>query len=146
MPLSCSLPFQVASFPIACVQNAFSLWERACGEDIPPKGVAASSKKGVLRFCTENRIVFQPYAALGGLKARRGERDLPRDFPRLAEMARDKGVSPHALALAYMRHRWPCILHIVGSRRLSRAEELGSAYGVRFTKAELVELDRMKPR
>lgn len=50
-------------------------------------------------------IPFIALGGLGGLKARKGERSLDTDYPRLATIAQRKGVSCHVLALAWMRHK-----------------------------------------
>jgi aryl-alcohol dehydrogenase-like predicted oxidoreductase len=101
----------------------------------------------VLPYCHEHGIPFFPYGALGGHDARMGRVSLARDFPRLARMAENKGVSPHQLALAYMRQKWPLIVHIVGARSKERVDELvklGKPEGmVLFTRDEMDELDAL---
>jgi len=105
----------LAVTPILCVQNMYSPYEREA-EKALPASAAASSKKGVLAFCAANNVAFVAYAPLGGLKARRQERDVGRDkkyncFP---ELAAKMGCSPQALCLAALLHRG----HSLGARML----------------------------
>ena len=121
---------------VACVQNCVNPWDRAAEKPLPPTA-AKSSKKGVLPFCQENGLVFLPHGIFGGTKARRGEHDLERDFPKLVALANQKGCSAHALFLRFMREKWPCILHIPGMRRPERLAALGEAESIEWGSEDL---------
>eukprot|EP00466_Bigelowiella_natans_P010229 jgi/Bigna1/70427/fgenesh1_pg.12_\ len=87
-----------------------------------------SSRRGVLNFCKSEGMLFLPHGVFGGLKARDGRRCFTEDFPEVKEIAKIVGAnSPHALVLAWMRRRWPCIAHIVGMRKIERLEGLTEA-------------------
>ena len=128
--------------PIASVQNEFNLWEQRAWKG--KVSDAKSNEGGVLPYCQENGIVFMPHGAFGGKKARDGNRDLARDFPPVAEMAQMKGVSPHALVLAWMRHRWPCIVHIIGFRNARHLHTLREASQLQLDEKELQIIDGLK--
>ena len=130
---------------VVSVQNPYSLWDRTAEKELPA-GAAASSKKGVLPFCQAHGIAFMPYGVFGGVKARDKRVDLVRDFPDVVAMAKSKGVSAHALVLAYMRARWPCILHIVGTRNPARIPDIVSAAKIELSAKEVATLDAVKPK
>jgi pyridoxine 4-dehydrogenase len=132
--------------PITAVQNAFSLYDRAAGRKRVRKGpVAKSNKNEVLEFCKEHDILFSPHGALGGTQSRDDRRDLELDFPVLAEMATRKKVSPQVLVLAWMRHMYPHILHIFGTRTIEHLRDvLLNVPKVRFTQKELDVISALK--
>jgi len=129
-------------FKVATVQNEFNLWERKCW--IGKVSGAKSNQGGVIPYCVENGITFMPYGALGGNAARNGRRDLVQDFPGVVHIAKAKGVSPHALVLAWMRAKFPNILHIVGLRELARLEGIREAHGISLTPTEVETIAAMK--
>lgn len=104
------------------------------------------SQKNVVAYCQEKGIAFMASKCLGGLDARDGRRDLRADFPDLAAMADAKGVSAHALCVAYYRHRYPHMLLIPGTRTVAHAEDVAAARDVRFTEAELAAVDGMRKK
>jgi len=112
--------------PMACVQASFSLWDKAAALPLRAKE-GQTSRRGLLDWCQRHGVVFIPHGALGGLKARDGRRDLGKDFPKIVSIAKDLKVLPHALVLAWMKRRWPCILHIVGMRTEERVTGLAEA-------------------
>lgn len=110
---------------IASVQGAFSLWDRA------------PEKSGVLQYCADKSIPFIAYGALGGLKARQKKRDISHSFPGLVRAAEAKGFSVHAVALSLIRHKYPCVVHIVGARCAEHVQDTARAKLVRFKKTEI---------
>lgn len=118
---------------VACVQNRFSLYHRA-------------AEKNELPYCQRHGIPFMAYGALGGVAARDGRVGLSRDFPALAAMAAAKHTSPEALVLAWMRHKWPCIVHITGARTVAHMADARNAAAVRFTEDELAVIDALAPQ
>lgn len=130
-------------FRIVCIQQNYSLWNRAAEKSLPPNP-SRRCEMGTLEMCREYGVPFLAYGALGGSSARNGSVSLESDFPDVVDMALLKGVSPHSLVLAYMRHRWPCIVHIVGARSLDHVEDYyRSVESVRFTETELLILDQL---
>jgi len=88
---------------LLCVQNKWSPWERAA-EKPEVAGAGKSSEAGALALCAERGVVFVAYGALGGLKARQGERDVgSRDA--VARVAAARGCSPAAVVIAALLHR-----------------------------------------
>jgi pyridoxine 4-dehydrogenase len=125
--------------PVASVQNSYSLWDRTAERPLTTSSNRSStSKRGVLKYCSDNSIPFLAYGALGGLATRRGE-DRWCEYPQLLALADRKGVSVTSLVLSMMRHRFPCLLPLVGSRRLEHVKMLRQAYEVRLTRSELNE-------
>lgn len=130
---------------LASVQNEFSLYTRTA-ENAPKPGKLPSktSKLQTVQRCKELGIPFIAYSPLGGLQVRQEKRALGADWPRLASLARQKRVSCHALALAYMRHKWPHMVLIVGTRSAEHAQDSQSALGVRFTRKQFEDIASMK--
>lgn len=113
--------------PIVCVENRYSLWDRS-GEE-------------VLQYCKEHSITYFPYGVLGGSAARRGEKKIGESFPGLASLAEGKGVSVEALVLAWLSHRWPNIVVLVGSRQIANVEDSLSAAQVQLSAEELSAIE-----
>ena len=130
--------------PIAAVQNEWSLFSRDA-EKVRPSTSPASTKKGVLLWCASHHVPFIAYAPLGGLKARRGERQaLGAKVPAIAALATSKGLSQQALTLAAMLHR--CrelgaeVLLLVGARCEEHIVDSMSAMHVRLTPVETAQV------
>ena len=120
---------------------------------------------GVLQYCADKSIPFIAYGALGGLKARQKKRDISHSFPGklqpqltthigtpayitaattnhtsfpgLVRAAEAKGFSVHAVALSLIRHKYPCVVHIVGARCAEHVQDTARAKLVRFKKTEI---------
>ena len=130
--------------PIRTVQNEFNLWDQRA---LKGKASGAKSNQGsVLPFCAENGILFMPYGVFGGKKARDKKRNLAEDFPDVAAMAKSKGVSPHAVVLAWIRHQFPCVLHIIGFRHSTHLESLRMAAALELTETEVIFISSLKPK
>ena len=121
--------------PIASVQNPYSMWDRTAERPMSSSS-SSTSKRGMLAYCTENSIPFIAYGVLGGLSTRRGEEKW-QSFPELTSLAKTKGIHITTLVLAMMRYRFPCMLPLVGSRRIEHLEMLRDISKVRLTKTEL---------
>lgn len=123
-----------AVHPIAAVQSEYSLWSRDPEEN------------GVLETCRELGIGFVPYSPLGrgaltgalkstaGLTADDFRRSLPRFQPEnfeanlalvtlLEDMAREKGVAPAQLALAWVLAQGDFIVPIPGASKVPHLEQ-----------------------
>jgi len=91
---------QVLGGRLVSVQNQFS--------------PAFRSSEPELRLCTELGIAFLPWSPLGGI-TRAGE--LGSRFAAFAEVARDRGVSPQRVCLAWMLAKSPVVVPIPGASR-----------------------------
>lgn len=141
--------------PIAAVQSEFSLWTREYEDDVVP-------------LTEELGIAFVPYSPLGrGFLTGNIKKpeDLPEDDwrrsnPRfqgenlvknlaivdvVERIARERGVSPGQVALAWVLMQGPHILPIPGTKRLRYLEENASASNVVLTSDDLVALDEANP-
>lgn len=145
-----------AVHPISALQTEYSLWSRDPEEEILPTVRALG-------------IGFVAYSPLGRgfLTGRfRSPGDLPegdyrRHSPRfqegnfqknleladrVREMAREKGVLPSQLALAWVLAQGDDVVPIPGTKRRSYLEENARATAVSLGAADLARLDRVAPR
>jgi aryl-alcohol dehydrogenase-like predicted oxidoreductase len=122
-----------AVHPIAAVQSEYSLWSR-------------EPEAAVLPTCRELGIGFVPYSPLGRgflsgtIKSRGdlGENDFRINLPRFAEgnleanlallealetIAKERGVSPAQLALAWVIQQGEDLVPIPGARKIRHLEE-----------------------
>ncbi len=141
--------------PITALQTEYSLWTR-------------DPEDGVLAACRELGIGFVAYSPLGrGFLT--GRFKSPDDFAaddfrkysprfqgenfaknlRLVEhvtaLAKQKGVTPGQLALAWVRARGDDIVPIPGTKRVAYLEENIAAASVALTPAELAKIDEIAP-
>ncbi len=143
------------TFPITAVQSEYSLWTRDPEAEILP-------------LCRELGIGFVPYSPLGrGFLT--GAIRSPEDFPeddyrktsprfqgenfarnlRLVEqirtLARDKGVSPAQLALAWVLAQGEDLVPIPGTKRRRYLDDNIGALEVGFSAAELAHIASIFP-
>ena len=140
---------------IAALQTEFSLWSREPGEESLP-------------VCRELGIGFVAYSPLGrGFLTGRFKtfEDLPaNDFRRrnprfqgenfdhnlelvreVEQMAREKGITPGQLALAWVLARGDDIVPIPGTKHVTYVEENVAAANVDLSKADMDRLDAVIP-
>ncbi len=143
------------TFPIAAVQNEFSLWTRDTEEDVLP-------------LCGELGIAYVPYSPLG-----RGfltgqiktiddleDGDWRRSNPRFAEenftknlelvdlvesVARRVGATPAQVALAWVLSRGEQVVPIPGTKRVKYLEDNAGSAEVQLSPADIEELSAIKP-
>lgn len=109
---------------LASVQNEFSLRFRSSEDE--------------LRHCEELGIAFIPWSPLGGI----GNADqIEHDHPAVAELARDKGVTPQQLTLAWMIAKGQRVIPIPGSSRPETARASAAAADVQLTADEVARID-----
>lgn len=120
---------------LVSVQNEYSIWERAPERD------------GVLEYCEAQGLAFLPYGALGGRRARSGERSLRNTelFPNVARVAERHRMSAERVCLAWMLAKWPCIVHITGARSLAHLEDSLGAADVVLGAEEVAAIDSDGP-
>ncbi|PQZ48989.1 aldo/keto reductase [Ochrobactrum sp. MYb15] len=142
-----------AVHPIAALQNEYSLWTR-------------DPEQGVLALCAELGIGFVPYSPLGrGMltgqvrsQSDLAEGDFRKTLPRfqpgnleannkqvdlIAEIAREKQVTPAQLALAWVLNQGNFIVPIPGARKINHLEDNAKAVNVTLTTEELERLNTL---
>ena len=142
--------------PIAALQTEYSLWTR-------------DPEDGVLQACRELGVGFVAYSPLGrGFltgQIKKFEDLAPDDFRRfsprfqgdnftknlqlvahLERLARDKGVTPGQLALAWVLSRGDDIVPIPGTKRVKYLEENVRAADVQLSAAELARIEEIAPK
>ncbi len=115
-----------AIVPVVSVQNRWNPSHRAPESD------------GVLAHCTEHGIAFLPYSPFGGAG---GAKRLGRSG-RLADEARQRGVSPHRLVLAWMLAKSPAVVAIPGVRRAESALDSVAAADVVLSAGDVAAVER----
>jgi len=109
---------------IACVQNAFSVVNRADEDE--------------LEFCAEHDIAFVPFFPLGSAFTG-GPKQLAAD-PAIAEVAQKHGATPSQIALAWLLHRSERILLIPGTSSVQHLEENMAAGDIEFDEQDMARL------
>ncbi|WP_245981789.1 aldo/keto reductase [Frondihabitans australicus] len=140
--------------PVTAIQSEYSLWWRR-------------PEEGVLSACQELGIGFVPYSPLGkgfltgtisaGTAFEDGN-DLRASIPRfqgdaltnnlrlvdgVKEIAKDKGVTPGQIALAWLLAQEPWIVPIPGTTKLHRVEENVAAANVDLDDADIARLTEL---
>jgi aryl-alcohol dehydrogenase-like predicted oxidoreductase len=144
-----------AVHPITAVQTEYSLWSR-------------DPEAEVLPTCRELGIGFVPYSPLGrGFLSGRfkspdelDESDFRRHGPRftgdnleanlqlaskLAEIAKEKGITPAQLALAWVLAQGDDLVPIPGTKRRKYLEENAAAVDVELTDQDLARIEAELP-
>ena len=140
-----------AALPVTAVQNEYSMLWRG-------------PEKEVIPTCEELGIGFVPWSPLGvqfltgwidantrfapgdirGVESRFSPENLPHNL-QLVELlktwAKRKEVTPGQIALAWLMAQKPWIVPIPGTTQMAHMVENSGAAGVRFTPAELTELN-----
>jgi aryl-alcohol dehydrogenase-like predicted oxidoreductase len=142
--------------PIHAVQSEYSLWTR-------------DPEESVLPACRELGVGFVPFSPLGrgflsgtvrtiqGLDDNDFRRNLPRFqdknldqnlelVDRVAVLAREKGVTPAQLALAWVLAQGDDIVPIPGTKRTKYLEENAAAAHLSLSTTDLGEIERAMPR
>ena len=110
---------------VASVQNQYSPWHRR------------PERNGVLEYCEREGLTFLPWSPLGGKSRAKSLHQIDG----LATLAREKGLSPQRLVIAWLMARSPCILPIPGSSRLANTEDILAAVDVTLTDDEVRRID-----
>jgi len=109
---------------LAAVQNQFS--------------PAYRSSEPELTLCAELGIAFLPWSPLGGI-AKAG--DLGSRFAPFAALAKERGVSPQQVCLAWMLAKSPVVIPIPGSSRSETIRDSAAAVHLELSGPELTQLD-----
>ncbi|MDQ2623682.1 MAG: aldo/keto reductase [Actinomycetota bacterium] len=99
---------------------------------------AFRSSEPELELCAQLGIAFLPWSPLGGI-ARAGE--LGSRFAAFAEVARDRGVSPQQVALAWELAKAPVVVPIPGASRPESVRDSVQATNLVLTEDEISSLD-----
>ena len=102
--------------PVVSIQNRFNVGDR--------------SSESLVDLCEQEELVFLPWAPIAG-----SEHNLA-----VAEAARQHGVSPHQIALAWMLARSPQILPIPGTGSVEHLESNVAAASVKLSAAEVAAI------
>ena len=145
-----------AIHPITALQTEYSLWSREPEDEILPTvrelGIGFVAYSPIGRGFLSGRI-----KSIDDLEPDDYRRNSPRftaeNFQknldvvaRIEELARDKGVTPAQLALAWVLARGNDIVPIPGSRRIPHLEENVAAASITLTKDELARIDDVAPK
>ncbi len=111
--------------PILSVQNQYSPNHRQPETD------------GALEKCREHGLAFLPWSPLNGIGGAKG---LGQEGP-LAEMAREMGVSPHRIVLAWLLGKYDRMLPIPGASRVASVEDSARADEITLSNEQVSALD-----
>ena len=111
---------------VVTVQNRLNPFFREALED------------GVVPYCEREGLGFLAYSPVGGGRL---NKKLP-SHPALLGIARRHGVSPHAVALAWVLAQGKTVLVIPGARTVEHARDSLTAPDVQLAEEELAAIDR----
>lgn len=111
---------------VVSVQNQYNPWYRQPEVD------------GVLEYCEQESLTFLPWSPFGGSRRHQGLAD----FPTIAKIAKEKGVSVYCIVLAWLRSKSPSILPIPGASKVSSIEDSVRAVEVKLSNDEVQRIDR----
>lgn len=114
---------------IACVQNQYSLTSR-------------TRQEAVLNVARAEGIAWAPYFPLGG--AFPGSAKAAHE-PMVKDIAREIGVSPSQVGLAWLLQHAPNIMIIPGTTSVAHLEQNVAAGSVELSRDQVARLDRIKP-
>lgn len=96
------------------------------------------SSEGELDFTRDQGIAFLPWSPLGGI----GNADeIERKFPAFAEVARERGVTPQQVTLAWMLAKGDNVIPIPGSSRPETASASARAADIELSAEDVARLD-----
>jgi aryl-alcohol dehydrogenase-like predicted oxidoreductase len=96
------------------------------------------SSEGELVHTGERGIAFLPWSPLGGIG--RADR-IEGAHPAFAEIARERGITPQQVTLAWMLAKGDHVIPIPGSSRPETAQASAAAADIELTAAEVARLD-----
>jgi aryl-alcohol dehydrogenase-like predicted oxidoreductase len=144
-----------AVHPISALQTEYSLWTRDPEAEVLPTVRALGI--GFVAYSPLGRgFLTGRFRSADDLAADDWRRQNPRFqgenlgrnlalLGRVEALAREKGVTPAQLALAWVLSRGPDVVPIPGTRRRARLEENAAAAAVSLSAAELARLEEAMP-
>ena len=145
-----------AVHPVTALQTEWSLWTR----DVEVDGVLATTRELGIGFVAYSPLgrgflagAFTDPQTLAADDWRRGNprfqgENLTRNqqlAQRVGEIARDRGITPGQLALAWVMNQGDDVVPIPGTTKTSRLEENAAAVDITLTPEELAALDAVAP-
>lgn len=115
---------EILSGHLACVQNQYS--------------PAFRRSEGEMSLCAKLGVAFLPWSPLGGI---RRASDLGDRFAVFGRVAKERGVSPQQVCLAWMLAKAPVVVPIPGASRPETIVDSAAAVDLRLTLEELADLD-----
>jgi len=103
-----------------------------------PLSPAARAAMSLAKMCEAEGVAFLAYRPLGG---QAGAPNLAEAVPVLGEVARERGVSPHQVALAWSLAQATSIIPIPAARRPETIRDSAAAAGLTLTPEELARID-----
>ena len=100
---------------------------------------AFRSSRPEIDVCEELGLAFLPWSPLGGLGDAKG---LAEKHPAFADVAKDRGVSPQQVALAWELAQSPVVIPIPGAKRPQSIADSAAAADLDLTAEEVARLDR----
>jgi aryl-alcohol dehydrogenase-like predicted oxidoreductase len=95
-------------------------------------------ERGEVRAATEHGIAFLPWSPLGGI----GKAGAASARDTVTAIARDRGVSPQQVVLAWLLHLGPTVIPIPGSRRPETIQDSAQAPGLALADDEVEAITR----
>lgn len=111
--------------PLAAVQNELSPRFRSSEPEVD--------------LCAELGVAFLPWSPLGGMGS---AADLGTTHAAFAEVARERGVSPQRVCLAWLLAKSPVVVPIPGARRVESVLDSAAAADLVLTADELARLEQ----
>ncbi|MGW7363410.1 aldo/keto reductase [Streptomyces sp. NPDC054841] len=107
---------------------------------------AVRDSEAELRLCAELGLAFLPWSPLGGisrssLDGASGQTEDPA-FAGFHQVARERGVSPQRVALAWLLAHSPAMIPIPGASRPETARDSAAAAALELTEREMGLIDR----
>jgi len=142
--------------PITALQTEYSLWSRDPEDEILP--TVRELGIGFVAYSPIGRgFLSGKWRSIDDLDADDWRRNNPRfkgeNFQRnldlvkkIEEIAREKGVTPAQLAIAWVMSRGDDVVPIPGSKSRKHLEENVAAAGIELTPAELARIDEVAPK
>lgn len=112
---------------LVSVQNQYNPWHRQPEQD------------GVLEYCEQESLTFLPWSPLGGSRRFSSLQDIPV----ISQLAKDKGASVYAIALAWLRSKSGCIVPIPGASKTSSIEDSVRSLDVKLSAQEVQQIDSL---
>lgn len=99
---------------------------------------AFRSSEGEVTYCAEQGIAFLPWSPLGGIG---NAADLGESHPAFDEVAREHGVSPQQVCLAWLLAKAEVVVPIPGASRPQSITDSAAAVDLKLSADELARLD-----
>jgi pyridoxine 4-dehydrogenase len=96
-----------------------------------------SLEDGVVQYCEDEKITFLAYSPVGGVRL---AKKLPK-IPVMESLSNKYGVSPHAIAIAWVRAQGETVVPIPAARKPEHAIDSAHAVDVVLAPEDLALID-----